>query len=251
VRRFGAERRPAAFSGESAVQAAFGVKVPSCRHVFPVERDWEEDDEDCTVIDAGGASAPASERLAAEQAPVEDDQDIVLAFQRGEARRAVSLCVQRHGASIGRLCMAMLGSQVDADDVTQETLLTAHQSFAEFRQQGTLRAWLLGIARNKCLQFLERYRRRGARLRLVRAAEVDGAAVQPDELTLERAQQARALLERVRPSDRDALLLRYCGELSFREVAAACGIEEAAARKRVSRALLALRSTLEKEKDDD
>ena len=75
--------------------------------------------------------------------------------------------------------------------------------------------------------------------------------VQPDALTLERAQQARALLERVRPSDRDALLLRYCGELSFREVAAACGIEEAAARKRVSRALLALRSTLEKEKDDD
>jgi RNA polymerase sigma-70 factor (ECF subfamily) len=225
------------------------VKVTSCRHVFPVERDWEDDDEDCTVTDAGGASAPASERL--EAPPADDDQDIVLAFQRGEARRALSLCVQRHGKSIGRLCMAMLGSQVDADDVTQETLLTAHQSFAEFRQQGTLRAWLLGIARNKCLQFLERHRRRGARLRLVRDADADEATAQPDPLVLERAQQARALLERVRPSDRDALLLRYCGELSFREVAAACGIEEAAARKRVSRALLALRSTLEKEKEDD
>jgi RNA polymerase sigma-70 factor (ECF subfamily) len=147
--------------------------------------------------------------------------------------------------------MAMLGSQVDADDVTQETLLTAHQSFAEFRRQGTLRAWLLGIARNKCLQFLERHRRRGARLRLVRDADAEPTTFQPDPLMLERAQQARALLERVRPSDRDALLLRYCGELSFREVAAACGIEEAAARKRVSRALLALRSTLEKEKEDD
>lgn len=202
------------------------------------------------MTDAGGASAPASERLEAPLRPAEDE-DIVLAFQRGEARRALSLCVQRHGTRIGRLCMAMLGSQVDADDITQETLLTAHQSFADFRHQGPLRAWLLGIARNKCLQFLEKHRRRGARLRLVRAADADAATFQPEPLLLERAQQARALLERVRPSDRDALLLRYCGELSFREVAAACGIEEAAARKRVSRALLALRSTLEKENEDD
>jgi RNA polymerase sigma-70 factor (ECF subfamily) len=227
------------------------VKVTSCGHVFPAERDWEDDDEDCTVTDAGGASAPASESLEATPGAAEHDQDIVRAFRSGEARCALSLCVQRHGASIGRLCMAMLGSQVDADDVTQETLLAAHQSFAEFRQQGTLRAWLMGIARNKCLQFLERHRRRGARLRLVREAEAEALTLQPDPLVVERAQQARALLERVRPSDRDALLLRYCGELSFREVAAACGIEEAAARKRVSRALLALRSSLQKEKEDD
>jgi RNA polymerase sigma-70 factor (ECF subfamily) len=226
------------------------VKVTSCGHVFPAECDWEDDDEDCTVTDVGGASAPASDRLEAPPSPADADQDIVLAVQRGEVRRALSLCVQRHGTSIGRLCLAMLGSQIDADDVTQETLLSAHQSFAEFRQQGTLRAWLLGIARNKCLQFLERYRRRGARLRLVRDAGVP-ATVPPDALVLERARQARALLERVRPSDRDALLLRYCGELSFREIAAACGIEEASARKRVSRALLALRSTLEKDKEDD
>jgi RNA polymerase sigma-70 factor (ECF subfamily) len=229
--------------------AAFLVKVTSCGHVFPAERDWEDDDEDCTVSDAGGASAPASGCVESAPEPADDDQDIVLAFQRGEARRALSLCVQRHGTRIGRLCMSMLGSQVDADDVTQETLLTAHQAFAEFRQQGTLRAWLLGIARNKCLQLLERHRR--SRLRLVRDAGADTATGPHDPLALERAQQARALLERVRPSDRDALLLRYCGELSFREVAAACGIEEAAARKRVSRALLALRSTLEKEKEDD
>ncbi len=202
------------------------------------------------MTDVGGASAPASDRLEAPPSPADADQDIVLAFQSGEARRALSLCVQRHGASIGRLCMAMLGSQVDADDVTQETLLTAHQSFADFRHQGALRAWLLGIARNKCLQFLERHRRRGARLRLVRDADAPTLVLPPDPVLLERAQRARALLERVRPSDRDALLLRYCGELSFRELAAACGIEEAAARKRVSRALLALRSTLEKENED-
>ena len=59
------------------------------------------------------------------------------------------------------------------------------------------------------------------------------------------------MLEQVRPSDRDALLLRFGADLSFKEVAAACGIDESAARKRVSRALARLRSVLEDENDDD
>ena len=36
---------------------------------------------------------------------------------------------------------------------------------------------------------------------------------------------------------REAVLLRYESDLSFKEVGVACGIDEAAARKRVSRAL--------------
>jgi RNA polymerase sigma-70 factor, ECF subfamily len=201
------------------------------------------------AVAPAGAAAPgaiAGGSVAAGAPEAEGDAEIQHALARGERRRALSLCAQRHGANIGRLCMAMLGSQGDADDATQETLLAAYESFGDFRREGTLRAWLLGIARNKCLQQLERQRRRGARLRLVQAP---GAAV--PELAHTRAEQARTLLERVRPSDRDALLLRYCGELSFKEVAAACGIEEATARKRVSRALLALRSTLQKEDRDD
>jgi RNA polymerase sigma-70 factor (ECF subfamily) len=230
-------------------ESSFGVKVTLCGHVFPTERDLHDDDEDRAVTDAGGASAPASP---SPPGAADEDAEILLALTGGDARRALSLCVQRHGPSIGRLCMAMLGSQLDADDVTQETLLAAHRGFAEYRHEGTLRSWLLGIARNKCLQHLEKHRRRGARLRLVRAREAGAdTARELDQELLERAEQARALLERVRPSDRDALLLRYVGELSFKEVAAACGIEETAARKRVSRALLALRSTLGKEAGDD
>jgi RNA polymerase sigma-70 factor (ECF subfamily) len=56
-----------------------------------------------------------------------------------------------------------------------------------------------------------------------------------------RAEAARALLARVRPTEREALLLRYEAGLSYREVGEACGVDEAAARKRVSRALARLR----------
>lgn len=177
------------------------------------------------------------------------DGEILRAVSGGQLRLALSLCVQWHGASIGRLCMAMLGSQVEADDITQETLLSAHEGFTTFRADGSVRAWLFGIARNKCLQHLEKSRRRGARLRLVTEADVD--AVDDVLGAQERARRARELLEQVRPSDRDALLLRYGADLSFKEVAVACGIDEPAARKRVSRALLRLRNVLKTEDGND
>lgn len=182
---------------------------------------------------------------AADRGSAAADAEILQAVSAGEPRRALSLCVQWHGASIGRLCMAMLGSQPEADDVTQETLLAAHQGLGAYRADGSLRAWLFGIARNKCLQLLEKNRRRGARLRLVSEAEVPSL----DEVlgARQRAQRARELLEAVRPSERDALLLRYGADLSFKEVAALCGIDEPTARKRVSRALLRLRSVLNPE----
>jgi RNA polymerase sigma-70 factor, ECF subfamily len=175
------------------------------------------------------------------------DADIIAALSRGETPMALAVCAERYGASIGRLCMAMLGSQQDADAVTEETLLSAQQRFAESSGAASLRAWLFGLARDHCLQHIEQKRRRGSRL----AGEADGGALVSDAGLRLRASKARALLEQVRPSDRDALLLRFAADLTFQEVAAACGVDEPTARRRASRALLRLRSLLESEHDDE
>jgi RNA polymerase sigma-70 factor (ECF subfamily) len=178
------------------------------------------------------------------------DQSIVAAIRAGDHRGALTLSARHHGAAIGRLCMAITGSQSEADDLAQETLLAAHDAFAGFRGEGTIRSWLLGIARRKCARHLERRTRREAKLRLVH-----DATKQPETLELvvahRQAQAARAALEHVRPSEREALLLRYVSELSYREVGTACGIEEAAARKRVSRAIAALRNVLDRKEYQD
>jgi RNA polymerase sigma-70 factor (ECF subfamily) len=197
-----------------------------------------------------GVSRADRAEAARSEPPPEADEAILLAIEQNDPARALSLCARRHAQSIGRLCMSMLGSQTDADDLLQETLLAAHESFASFGGRGSVRAWLCGIARNKCLKHLETRRRRGARLRLVTEAE-EPAVAEDVASQRERARQARHLLEQVKPSDRDALLLRYCAGLSFGEVAEACGIAEPAARKRVSRALTRLRTVAEKGNRDE
>ena len=168
------------------------------------------------------------------------------ALKRREPDAALALCVRQHGAAIGRLCMALVGSQADAEDLTQETLLAARDAFDSWRGEGSIRAWLFGIARRKCARHLETRTVGRAKLELLRD---DAPAPDPADAASERqlAARARKALAEIRPSEREALILRYAGGLSFREVAAACGIDEAAARKRVSRAHARLRAELEPE----
>jgi RNA polymerase sigma-70 factor (ECF subfamily) len=187
-----------------------------------------------TALSAGAAS------------PATGDQDIAQALSAKENRLALGLCARHHGAAIGRLCMALVGTQAEAEDLAQETLLAAHDAFEDFRGDGSIRAWLFAIARKKCARHLERRVRRESRLRLVHDATRTDAA--DDQFhRRQRAERARAALEQIRPSEREAVVLRYAAELSFREVGEACGIDEAAARKRVSRALARLRDALVKE----
>jgi RNA polymerase sigma-70 factor, ECF subfamily len=187
-------------------------------------------------VDVLGVALPSSS-----SARTGVDASALSALEAGDKRRALSLCMQDHGSAVGRLCIALLGSQAEADDAVQDTFVAAHAAFDGFRGEGSLRAWLFGIARRRCARALER---RGTRPAPEPDAEHAPAA---DELleARRRADTARKLLAEVRPSEREALLLRYVGELSFREVAEACGIDEPAARKRVSRALARLRELSE------
>jgi RNA polymerase sigma-70 factor (ECF subfamily) len=166
------------------------------------------------------------------------------AIRAGAWRDAIALSAREHGASLGRLCMAMLGSQAEAEECVQEVLIAAHHAFREYRGEGTVRAFLFAIARRMCAKRLEMRGRRERRLRLVHDAGEAGGT--PEELFEARrdAERVRAALERLKPSERDAVVMRYQAGLDYREIGVACGIDEVAARKRVSRGLARMKELL-------
>ena len=114
-------------------------------------------------------------------APATADDSLRQLIARGEHRDALALAARLHGAVLGRVCMAMLGSRADADEATQEALLAAHRSMAGYRGDGSLKAWLCGIARHVCARRLEQ-RRANARLLAAVPADADGGAL--DALSL-------------------------------------------------------------------
>ncbi len=169
--------------------------------------------------------------------------DIEALVQSGQHREAVAACARQYGGSLGRVCIALLGSQDEAEEAVQETLLDAYKGMGGFRGDGSVKAWLYSIARRKCAQRLERRGRR-SKLALVADTQVSATAVMSAK---QQARQIRQALEKLKPSEREAVVLRYLSQLDYSEVAQAIGIDEPAARKRVSRGLASLRKVVGRE----
>jgi RNA polymerase sigma-70 factor, ECF subfamily len=161
--------------------------------------------------------------------PTPLDSEIIAAAVRGEREAAARLLVDAHAAALGRACMALLGSQSEAEAALRETLEEALNGLPTFRGESSLRVWLSSIARRRCA------RRSEAQPSATVAASAD--QIQP-------AARARRLLSDVRPTEREALVLRFVAELGIRDVGTACGVDEATAQQRVSRGLSRLRGSM-------
>jgi len=172
------------------------------------------------------------------------DTEVAALLLAGDAHGAIAVAAREWGAAIGRLCFLLLGSQSEADEAAQETMLAAYHSALSYRAEGTPRAWFLGIARRICHQRSAARLRQSRRLTMLIERDLHGPDASMLHDTAERDAEVRAALEGLAPSDRELLVLRYDTEQSFREIASTLGIDEAAARKRVGRALVRLRARM-------
>jgi len=142
--------------------------------------------------------------------------------------------LDRHGEDVWRLLRAMVGAQA-AEDCFQETFLAALRAYPRLRPDSTPRAWLLTIAHRKAIDHLRRAGRE-------HPLDPDAAERAAGEPAADRAiwGAVAALPDR----QRAAVALRFVGDLSHREIAAAIGCSEAASRQSLHDGLATLRRTL-------
>src|SRR4051794_3237985 len=157
---------------------------------------------------------------------------------------------RRHVRRIAAFHLSRTHEAQDAADLTAETFAVALEALDQFdAARGEPIGWLFGIARNR----LANARRRGAvedraRRRLgIERMRLDDAGLEQVESAasaeLVRV-ELRAGFDALPPEQRDAVVLRVLLDHDYAQVAAAAGISEVVARKRVSRGLSALRARL-------
>jgi RNA polymerase sigma-70 factor (ECF subfamily) len=168
---------------------------------------------------------------------------------QGEYRSALETLVQGYQHLIVRHCTAMLGDAAHGEEVAQEVFLGAYTAMPRFRQEASIRTWLVAIARKQCLKAL-RDRRRRQRIEADRRNEIARSAHReppdpPGEDPEAMRQRVRRGLDLLRPEARAVLLLRYDTGLSLVEIAHILGRSEASVRRQLARALEQLREVLD------
>jgi RNA polymerase sigma factor (sigma-70 family) len=156
-------------------------------------------------------------------------------------RRAAALppferVVEQHGPALLRFATAQGGPE-RAEDVFQETMLSALRAYDRVREPASIRSWLFAIAARKAIDVhRERARSPQPVPDLERSAAAEGATA-VDEPVWE-------LLRGLPDKQRQAVALRYVGDLSHREIARVMETSEAAARRNVFEGLRQLRARL-------
>lgn len=127
-----------------------------------------------------------------------------------------------------------LGDRDWAEEVAQETFLRAVRQGAIVSE----RAWLFAVATNLVRDEARRDARRRQRLELLREQARAEEVVEPEPLTIERAQEtamARRAIEMLSERDREALLMKEEG-LDYNEIAAALELSVASVGTTLARA---------------
>ncbi|HTR85365.1 MAG TPA: sigma-70 family RNA polymerase sigma factor [Reyranella sp.] len=120
-----------------------------------------------------------------------------------------------------------------ADELVQNTVLTALDKQSQFTIGTNLKGWLFTIMRNRFYSDLRAQRRRPTPID--DAAAMPLAAVDNPEATLELKELASALWK-LSPQSREALILVGASGFSYEEAAALCNCSVGTLKARVSRA---------------
>jgi RNA polymerase sigma-70 factor (ECF subfamily) len=149
-----------------------------------------------------------------------------------------------HGRLVGGLCRALLRDRAEAEDAMQQVFLAAHRALLNGTSPREPAAWLATIARNEC------WGRIRARMREpLPTADVDGEPSPSDPLAaaIRNADLAAmwSAIAQLPRQQRDALLLREFGGLSYEDLAGALAVSGPAVESLLFRARQGVRARLQ------
>lgn len=190
-------------------------------------------------------------------ATIDGDADLLAPLRAGDAA-AFETLVRRHGGRLLAVARRIVGNDEDANDVLQDTFLSAFKALEDFDGRSQLASWLHRIAVNCALQRLRSRRRKPPVCsidELLPTFKENGHRDDPRGPWTENVdcaiarQETRTLVRRAigkLPEDyRTVLVLRDIEGLDTAETAGALGVSEGVVKTRLHRARQALRTLLD------
>ena len=145
-----------------------------------------------------------------------------------------------------RYCYMKLRDRTLAEDITQETFIRFFES-KDYHSIGKEMAYLYTIARNLCIDSFRKQKDEMIEDLPAKIQEMpesrDKVEDIVDRISIEQA------LDSLTADEREAVVLRFSGELSVEDIAKTMGISRFAVRRRISSALEKLRKEMERNEE--
>jgi len=170
-----------------------------------------------------------------------DDHELLRRYAEEASDDAFRGLVERHAGLVYGVALRQLGRTHQAEEVTHAVFEALARKATGLRSGTVLAGWLFKATRfaaSKLQRDEDRRQRREREAAMMMNAQSDS---EPEAAWEQIVPQLDAELERLGDKDRNAIVLRFLKERSFKEVAEAMGTSEDAAKMRVGRALDRLR----------
>jgi RNA polymerase sigma-70 factor (ECF subfamily) len=187
-----------------------------------------------------------------------DDELLVLAAKSGDAAAFAELR-RRHSDKVLRTIYRITRNWEDAEDAVQDSFLKAFLHLKEFEGRSSFTSWLTRIAINSALM-----NRRKKRFYEISIDSIDDNAGTSKSWELpdhgenpercyaraERDELLKSAIHRLQPKFREVVELQQTNNLSTKELAQVLGISVAAVKSRLIRARMALRASLQRDRNN-
>ncbi len=180
-----------------------------------------------------------------------DEKSIIERCKQGE-REAFASIVQHYMRPAYYVALGYVGSPEDALDLSQDAFVNAFRHIRRFDSARKFFPWFYSILKNLCLNHLARIHRR--REEPIEGPAGEGTlpipveAVDPEQNALQQDLRAKLglALRRLRPKDREIIILQHFQDYTYQEIADLLDIPIGTVMSRLYGARRALRRELEK-----
>lgn len=172
------------------------------------------------------------------------DLEVVKRAREGDPAAFHEL-LDRHAGYLFGVAASLLGNAADAEDVVQETLLSAYRGLRAFEGRSSVKTWLTSIL----IRQTAMRRRQAGRWKMAPLPPEDVAERAPSVASPTEAADARldlaAAIQGLSPDHRDVIVLREFSGFSYDEIAAALGVPRGTVESRLFRARRELQERLQ------
>lgn len=163
---------------------------------------------------------------------MEEDLKLVLEILKGNID-SFNILVNKYELSILRFIYNNVRDKEAAEDITQEVFITVYNKLYTFNKEYKFSNWLFQIARNKCIDYMRKYKR-------VYEANVEEVEIMSRDISPEQNAEFKEVkklvenfIETLNDTDKQIILLRYSNEhMTFTDIAEVLSLGESAVKKR-------------------